>query len=75
MHDFAADRLEAGIVIERLAIARARQVDGERGAQSRGGPGRERDDAVGHVNALVGIVGDEENGFAVLLPDAGDFIL
>ena len=58
LDDLGAQRLEARVVVERLAVARARDVDRERRAERGAGPGAERDDAVGEQDGLVDVVGD-----------------
>jgi hypothetical protein len=55
----APDFLEAPIVIECLAVARARDVDPDRRAQRCARTGTERDNTIGEINAFIGIIGDE----------------
>src|SRR5688572_12950680 len=55
-------------------VARVRQVDAQHLANLRRRRG-EHDDAVGHVDRLVDVVGHEQHGHAVLLADAQDEVL
>ena len=70
-----AHLLEAGVVVERLAVARAREVDRHRGPERRPGPGGQRHDAVGEQERLVDVVGDQHHRLLVALPDALDLVL
>ena len=62
-------------MIERLAVAWARDVDPDGRAQRGARTGTERDNAISQVNPFIGIIGDEHDGLLVFLPDAGDFVL
>src|SRR6185437_8669701 len=55
-----------------LVVARARQADGE-DLLGAAGPLGHHHDAVGQIDRLVDLVGDEQNGLLRLLPDAEQF--
>ena len=73
--DLGAQLLEARVVVHGAAVARAGNVDHERGAERGAGADVERDDAVGHHQGFVHIVGDEHHGLGVFAPDAHDLVL
>ena len=66
---------EVVVFVERAPVAGARERNGNGRTEGGLGPGGERDDSVGEVNGLVGIVRDEEDRLFVLLADPGKFVL
>ena len=73
--DLGAQRLEGRIVIDGGAIARPRQVDDELASERRAGSDGQRNDPIGEEKRLVDVVGDEDDGLLVLLPDPLDLVL
>ncbi len=72
--DVRAQVGELGHLLRLDLVARARQVDLE-DLLDDGRARREDHDAVGHVDGLVDVVGDEQDGHAVLVADAQDEVL
>ena len=75
LDDLIAHRLEAGVVVHRLAIARPRDRHRDRRPERRRRTDRQRDDPVGEQQRLVDVVGDQHDRLLARLPDARDLVL
>ncbi len=73
--DVGFEALVFGGVVERAAVAGALQIDWEGFAKGGFGAHGEGDDAVGHEDGFVDIVGDEDGGLFLAAPDFQDFVL
>lgn len=65
------DAVAGGQVAGSIQIPRPRQVDGDF-LRDGGGPAAHDDDAVGQLHGLLDVVGDEDNGLFLLLPDVDE---